>query len=100
MCNPPRATSRRRGRENRPDSPKVEGAVEMEKRRNARRLTMKQLRVLEKVAAGYDSREGAESLGIAQETYRTHVQRIHTTLKAHTNAEAVANAYRLGILPK
>lgn len=61
-------------------------------------LTAKQLRVLEAMADGKTERTGAELLGIATDTWKTHTTRIHARLNAHTNAEAVAKGYRLGLL--
>jgi DNA-binding CsgD family transcriptional regulator len=63
-------------------------------------LTDAQLRVLGGMAGGYNERTGAELLGISPSTWRTHKRNIHRALGVRTGPAAVAQAHRLGILPK
>lgn len=65
---------------------------------NDRTLTPMQRRVLELLAAGCQSTDGAAALGVAVTTWRTHTQNLKRVLRVRTNAEAVAIAYETGIL--
>jgi DNA-binding CsgD family transcriptional regulator len=59
-----------------------------------RRLTARELDVLELVAEGYSTAEIARALWITEDTVRTHVKRTLARLEARTRAHAVAIAYR------
>ena len=59
-----------------------------------RRLTSRELDVLELVAEGYSTAEIARALWITEDTVRTHIKRLLARLGAHTRAHAVAIAYR------
>jgi DNA-binding CsgD family transcriptional regulator len=61
---------------------------------SGRRLTARELDVLELVAAGYSTAEIAGVLWITEDTVRTHVKRTLARLGARTRAHAVAIAFR------
>ncbi|MFV2073312.1 MAG: LuxR C-terminal-related transcriptional regulator [Thermoanaerobaculales bacterium] len=61
-------------------------------------LTPRELEVLRLLAAGSSTEDLAETLFISIATVRTHVQRIINKMGAHSKLEAVASAYRLGII--
>ncbi len=61
-------------------------------------LTPRELEVLQILAAGASTEDIAEELCIGIATVRSHVQRIIEKLGAHSKLEAVASAYRLGII--
>jgi len=61
-------------------------------------LTERELEVLRGLADGASSRQLAEHLFISLNTARNHVQRVIAKLGAHSRLEAVAIAYRTGIL--
>ena len=67
--------------------------------RARRRLTQRELDVLELVADGYPTAEIARALWITEDTVRTHVKRILMRLEARTRAHAVAIAFREGLWP-
>ncbi len=62
-----------------------------------RRLTPRELDVLELVAAGFSTAEIARVLWITEDTVRTHVKRTLHRLGARTRAHAVAIAFRDGL---
>jgi DNA-binding CsgD family transcriptional regulator/tetratricopeptide (TPR) repeat protein len=61
-------------------------------------LTVRELEVLDLVAAGRTNREIGQMLYISPKTASVHVSRILAKLDARTRAEAVGAAYRLGLL--
>jgi DNA-binding NarL/FixJ family response regulator len=61
-------------------------------------LTQRELQVLTLLAAGLGSKEIARDLVISTKTVASHVQRILAKLGAHTRAEAIAMAYRDGLV--
>jgi DNA-binding CsgD family transcriptional regulator len=61
---------------------------------SGRRLTPRELDVLELVAEGYSTAEVARALWITEDTVRTHVKRTLARLEARTRAHAVAIAFR------
>lgn len=61
------------------------------------RLTRRELDVLRLLMGGGDGREIARSLGVRQNTVRTHVQNILMKLGVHSRLEAVALAARAGL---
>jgi DNA-binding CsgD family transcriptional regulator len=60
----------------------------------AKRLTERELDVLELVAEGYSTAEIARALWITEDTVRTHIKRMLARLGASTRAQAVAIAFR------
>lgn len=63
-----------------------------------RKVTPRELEVLELVADGHSTREIARRLWVTEETVKTHIRRLHDRLGARTRAHAVAIAFRAGIL--
>jgi PAS domain S-box-containing protein len=61
-------------------------------------LTPRELEVLQLLAGGSSTQDIAETLHIGITTVRSHVQNIISKLGAHSKLEAVASAYRLGII--
>ena len=59
-----------------------------------RRLTPRELDVLELVAEGYSTAEIARELWITEDTVRTHIKRMMVRLEARTRAHVVAIAFR------
>jgi DNA-binding NarL/FixJ family response regulator len=64
----------------------------------AARLTKREREVLELLADGMTPREIAHELFISQKTVGTHIQRILNKLEVHSRSEAVAIAYREGLV--
>jgi DNA-binding NarL/FixJ family response regulator len=60
-------------------------------------LTVRELEVLEHLAAGQDQVTIAQALVISEKTIATHIQHILGKLGVHSRAEAVAFAHRHGI---
>jgi DNA-binding NarL/FixJ family response regulator len=63
-------------------------------------LTARELEVLSLLADGLDEVQIADSLVISTKTVATHIQRILPKLGVHSRAQAVARAYREGLLGK
>lgn len=61
-------------------------------------LTARQAEVLSLIAHGASTRQIAESLHLSPETVRNHVRNILRRLGVHSRVEAVAVAYRDGLL--
>lgn len=61
-------------------------------------LTTRQAQVLSLIANGASTTQIAESLHLSQETVRNHVRNILRRLGVHSRVEAVAVAYRDGLL--
>lgn len=74
------------------------GALRSESPRAARSLTPRQQQVLELLADGVPAKVIARRLGIAEVTVRNHIQAILTTLRCHSQLEAIATARRGGLL--
>jgi DNA-binding NarL/FixJ family response regulator len=72
-------------------SPQVESVLREE-------LTARELEVLSLLAAGLDEFAIAQRLVISTKTVATHIQRILPKLGVHSRAQAVACAYREGLL--
>jgi len=62
------------------------------------RLTVREMQVLEKLAAGMGNKAIAESLHISAHTAKFHVAQIIAKLDAASRAHAVAKALRTGLL--
>jgi DNA-binding NarL/FixJ family response regulator len=63
-----------------------------------RDLTVRECQVLRLLAAGLSQKKIADRLVISPKTVATHIQRILTKLGVHSRVEAVAFAYRTGVL--
>ncbi len=61
-------------------------------------LTRRELEVRRLLADGLDQGEIAERLVISPKTVGSHLERVLSKLGAHSRAEAVALAYRLGVV--
>ncbi|HUZ47706.1 MAG TPA: LuxR C-terminal-related transcriptional regulator [Terriglobia bacterium] len=61
-------------------------------------LTPREIEVLELLAEGLSTREVAGRLGVSPFTVRSHVESILLKTGMHTQAQAVAYAYRAGLL--
>lgn len=66
--------------------------------RIAERLTPRELEVLARIAAGLSNRAIATDLGIEYTTVRGHVQSLLAKLGASSRVDAVARAYRSGLV--
>ena len=64
----------------------------------SRTLTSRQAEVLALIADGASTMQVAQSLHLSQETVRNHVRHILRRLGVHSRVEAVAVAYRDGLL--
>lgn len=62
------------------------------------RLSVRQREVLGLLAEGIPAREIAVRLGLAETTVRNHIRCLLRKLGCHSQLEAVAKAYRLGLL--
>jgi DNA-binding NarL/FixJ family response regulator len=63
-----------------------------------RRLTPRENEVLQLLAGGLSQRDIAEKLVLSPKTIATHIQKILAKLELHSRAEAVAFAYREGLV--
>ncbi len=61
-------------------------------------LTAREEEVLHNLCAGQGTDDIAEALGISATTVRNHLQRLMNKLGVHTRSEAIALAFRLGIV--
>lgn len=79
------------------EAPASESRVETRPlRRRERKLTAREIEVLELIAAKRSTREIAEQLSISVHTVRNHIQRALSKLGVHSRLEAVCRARRLG----
>jgi DNA-binding NarL/FixJ family response regulator len=62
------------------------------------RLTAREVEVLTLLAQGFGQDEVAEKLVISSKTVATHIQHVLVKLRVHSRAQAVAAAYRYGLL--
>ncbi len=62
-------------------------------------LTAREEEVLHNLCAGQGTDDIAEALGISVTTVRNHLQRLMNKLGVHTRSEAIALAFRLGLVP-
>jgi DNA-binding CsgD family transcriptional regulator len=62
------------------------------------RVSRREVEVLQLIAEGQSTREIARRLWITEETVKTHVRRLLDKLGARTRAQAVAVAFRRGVL--
>ena len=77
-------------------NPKAVGVTTADAR--ARKLTPRELEVLTMLASGLTCAQIAERLVIAGLTARNHIQNVLEKLEVHSKAEAVAFAYKHGLL--
>lgn len=61
-------------------------------------LSERELSVLQELTYGKSTREVAESLHLSEETIKTHLKRIFKKLEVRDRAEAVAEAFRRGLV--
>ena len=61
-------------------------------------LSRRELEVLHLLAEGHEQRQIAEQLFISPKTVGTHIEHILTKLGVHSRAQAIAKAYRSGLL--
>jgi PAS domain S-box-containing protein len=66
--------------------------------RLGRRLTPRQLEVLELLAGGASTDQIAAELGVTTHTVRNYVRQVLSSLQAHSRLEAVVTARRVGLL--
>ncbi len=62
------------------------------------RLSQRELEVLARLAAGRSQAEISRDLFISPKTAGTHIQHLLVKLDVHSRAQAVASAYRLGLV--
>jgi DNA-binding CsgD family transcriptional regulator len=60
--------------------------------------TERELEVLRLVAAGRTARQVADTLGISNETVKSHLKKLNLRLAAKTGTHAVAIAWRRGLI--
>jgi DNA-binding NarL/FixJ family response regulator len=61
-------------------------------------LTPRELQILGLLGEGHSTKDVARRLSISSITVRNHIQRLLPKLSAHTRLEALAAAYRRGLL--
>lgn len=64
-----------------------------------RGISPAELRALQALASGMSRFEAAKELGLSAETVKRQMTPVRRVLGVHTNAEAIAVAYRLGLVP-
>ena len=62
------------------------------------RLTARQRQILDLIASGLSTSEIARELTLSTETVRNHLRSVFRELHAHTRAEAIVTAQRIGLL--
>lgn len=63
-----------------------------------RNVTARHLDILRLVAGGQSTRQIAQLLRLSEDTVKTHLRHAFLALEVHTRAQAVAEAYRRGLL--
>jgi DNA-binding NarL/FixJ family response regulator len=66
--------------------------------RDSRALTDRELTVLQELAHGNSTREIAEHIHVSDETVKTYLKQIFRKLDVHDRTEAVAEAFRRGLV--
>ncbi len=66
--------------------------------RDPQRLTERELTVLQELTHGLSSREIAERIHVSEDTVKTYLKQIYKKLGARDRAEAVAEAFRRGLV--
>ena len=61
-------------------------------------LTERQEKILRLVSQGFSSREIGEKLGISYYTVTTHIKNIYGKLQVNSRAEAINEAYKMGLM--
>jgi DNA-binding response OmpR family regulator len=77
---------------------RARGLIERSTAKVGSTLTTRELEVLRLLTAGMEARDIAEELSITQKTVAKHLEHVLTKLGVHTRAQAVALAYREGLL--
>jgi DNA-binding NarL/FixJ family response regulator len=80
------------------ESPTRAKPLRIDPTRSAEKLTPRELEVLARMAAGLSNRAMAADLGIEYTTVRGHVQAVLEKLGARSRIDAVARAYRSGLV--
>ena len=75
---------------------RMQRRAEGELAQRVERLTPRELEILQRIAAGENSAEIADGLGMSRHTLRTHVQNVLTKLALHSKTDAVVAAIRYG----
>ncbi|HEY8615470.1 response regulator transcription factor [Phenylobacterium sp.] len=65
----------------------------------ALRLTLQEVRVLEKLAAGQSNKEIGRSLGLSPNTVKTHLANLFAKLQVSRRTEAISRARDLELIP-
>lgn len=78
--------------------PGLQGCTSASVPRLATQLTRREIEVLGLLAEGLSSRDLAQRLGVSPFTIRRHIESILLKTGVHTQAQAVAYAYRTGLL--
>lgn len=89
---PPRLLLRLLDRLVRPPAPSTEARI-------AGRLTLRELEILQCLVDGMSAKQIAREFHLSEKTVRAHTQNLLSKLDAHSRAEAVAIALRLGMRP-
>ncbi len=76
----------------------VEGDEELSEMERIRTLTPRETEVLGLLASGNASQDVANELFISLTTVRTHIQNILRKLEVHSQLEAVALAFKRGLI--
>ncbi|MDQ3915384.1 MAG: response regulator transcription factor [Actinomycetota bacterium] len=66
--------------------------------RDAQALTDRELTVLQELTHGKSTREVAEHIHVSEETVKTYLKQIFRKLEVHDRTEAVAEAFRRGLV--
>lgn len=66
--------------------------------RHPRALTDRELTVLQNISNGMSTREVAQEVHLSEETVKTYLKQIFRKLDVHDRAEAVAEAFRRGLV--
>ena len=61
-------------------------------------LTEHQIKILRFISQGFSSREIGEKLGISYYTVTTHIKNIYAKLQVNSRAEAINEAYKMGLM--
>jgi DNA-binding CsgD family transcriptional regulator len=62
-------------------------------------ITVRELEILEAMAAGFSNREIAERLFVSENTVKTHAARLFAKLSARRRTQAVQHARTAGLIP-
>ena len=62
-------------------------------------ITLREMEILEELAAGHSNREIAERLFVSENTVKTHASRLFDKLQARRRTQAVQRAKEAGLIP-